>query len=117
MSYSVRFTCIAILACSVGIGCGDASRRQSKEIAVQTKQNIDDAVTQILESPDSAATNVAILIESLEAQARDYGGPFNKLLETAKSVQFELERSPDNLKVESELGRLTAAAEEVVNAM
>ncbi len=106
------------LICVVATGCGseNASAPKSSETAAAAKQQIDKAVSQITQSPATASNDLGLLLESLEAYARDYGGPFKDLLETAKSVQSELNGKPDQSKLESELGRLTAAANKLVDA-
>ncbi len=114
--FQAKPICIVMLVVPLFIGCagGSAPKPKTAEIANSAKANVDQTVEQILESPQSAHAEVGLLIESLEAHAREYGGSFKELLDTAKSVQSELSGKPDKERLESILGRLTAAANKLV---
>jgi len=116
--FQAKSFCVVLLFCSTFMGCGGGSAPKPKttEIATLAKSSVNSTAERIATSPKSASQEMALLLESLEAYARDYGGSFKELLATAKSVQSELSASPDQAKVESELVRLKGAADKLTES-
>ncbi len=102
-----RLACIAMLLLfsSVLPGCGGPSapppsETQKSEVA---KKTIDDFVAAAKKSPKMAAQNLTILMESLDAYANDYAGPYIELRDAAKELLSLYQSSAAKDKINAQL--------------
>ncbi|HAH49540.1 hypothetical protein [Gimesia sp.] len=115
-----RLACFAMLLLfsSVLTGCGGPSapppsETQKSEVA---KKSIDDFVAAAKKSPRTAAQDLTILMESLDAYASEYGGPYIELRDAAKELLALYQSSAAKDKIDAQLEVLQQKANALSSA-
>jgi hypothetical protein len=101
------------LAVCLGLpGCGPKASPPAKEkVAAETKTLVHQFVTKAKsQAPKAAAADLAVLLENLEARAKDQGGGYQKLLDAAKELQKTLQGSAARPQINQQLDELSQAA-------
>lgn len=99
-------------------GCGGESTPAptTAQIGTAVKERFDSFVETALKNPKQAATEMTILMESLDAYARDYGGAFVELRDMTKAAIPEVQKAKNKLELEGILGKLQAKANEIATS-
>tara|TARA_R110002074_G_scaffold228492_2_gene400175 strand:+ start:26 stop:403 length:378 start_codon:yes stop_codon:yes gene_type:complete len=99
--------CIALIMITfTATGCGG---RESSPPPTETEKSkvaqksIDDFIAAAKKSPKQAAQNLSILMESLEAYASEYEGPYIELRDAAKELLSLYQSSAAKDKIDAQL--------------
>ncbi len=115
IAFGKRLVCcsILILFTTALTGCGGPSApppSESKKSEVAQK-SIDEFITSAKKSPKSAAQNLSIMIESLDAYANEYQGPYIDLRDSAKELQSLYQSAASKDKIQAQLDVLKQKAD------
>lgn len=101
-----------VLLCFTLCGCGKKTSPppEQNEIANQAKALVKDFVESTKANPKNAANDAAILLESLEALANDFGEPYVALLEQGRVVEQKYQSKAPKAEIEAELAKLQELA-------
>lgn len=95
-------------------GCGgggpSAPPPSDTELGQMAKTRVNAFVEKAKARPATAASELALLLESLEAFAADRSGPYVELRDTAKQLQAMYQRKAPKQEIEGQLQKLTQQA-------
>lgn len=80
------------------------------EIGQMAKTRVNGFVQKAKAQPAKAASELTLLLESLEAFAHDQGGPYVELRDTAKQLQAMYQRKAPKQEIEGQLDKLAHQA-------
>ncbi|WP_339733306.1 hypothetical protein [uncultured Gimesia sp.] len=102
-----------ILLTTIFTACGGPSAPPQAEHTRNevAQKSVEEFVASAKKSPKGAAQNLSILMESLEAYASEFQGPYIKLNDTAKELQSLYQSSAAKDKIEAQLEALKQQAE------
>jgi outer membrane PBP1 activator LpoA protein len=104
--------CCLVLALFLA-GCGSdktAPPPSKSDVAAQTKAQVDEFVQKAKQNPQTAASDLELLIESLDARAADSGGAYGGLRDAAKELLAMYQRSAGQAEISGQLDKLSQAA-------
>lgn len=101
--------CVLFLA-GCGTGGPTAPPPSTTEIGQMAKTRVADFVQKAKTQPKTTASDLALLLESLDAFASQYGGPYVELRDTAKTLQGMYHRKANKQEIDTQLGKLTQQA-------
>ncbi|MEN6498589.1 MAG: hypothetical protein ABFD16_30155 [Thermoguttaceae bacterium] len=101
----------ALFLAGCGTGGPTAPPPSDTEIGQMAKTRVAEFVQKTKTQPKAAASNLALLLESLDAFAAQYGGPYVELRDTAKQLQGMYQRKASKQEIEGQLGKLTQQAD------
>lgn len=101
-----------VAVCLIAAGCGAKAPPPAKEkMAAETKTLVSQFVTKAkTQAPKAAASDLAVLLENLEARLKDQGGAYQQLVDAAKELQKTLQGSPARPQINQQLDKLSQAA-------
>ena len=116
MEYGRRLICgLAIVVLTTALtGCGGPpsspppSETEKSEVA---QKSIDDFIASAKKNPKGAAQQLSVLMESLEAYASEYQGPYIALRDEAKKLLEMYQNSADKDKINAQLEVLKQKAD------
>ncbi|WP_417388207.1 hypothetical protein [Gimesia sp.] len=115
-----QLLCMAVLLLfsSVLTGCGAPSsppptETQKSDVA---KKSVDEFVAAAKKKPKEAAQNLTILMESLDAYANEYEGPYIELRDAAKELLSLYQSSAAKDKIDAQLEVLQQKANALASA-
>lgn len=96
-------------------GCGRESSPPPSvsQVATTAKERLDGFVEAALKNPKQAGDQLTILLESLDAYAKEYGGGFVELRDMAKAMVPEVKNAKNKLELEGMLGKLQNKMNEI----
>ena len=113
MSHRVFALLCLVLACT--LGCGPTGNRgPAPDLSMMSKSvsdAVNDFVAQAKKSPAQAPQKLAILMESLEADARDFGAGFVTVRDAAQELKSLYERKAPTAEIDAQLDKLKAQAD------
>lgn len=111
---NARLSALLLLCALFPVGCGGGQSvppPSDTEIGQMAKTRVAEFVQKTKTQPKAAASNLALLLESLDAFASQYGGPYVELRDTAKQLQGMYQRKASKQEIEGQLGKLTQQAD------
>lgn len=112
--------CLALIMITCTLtGCGGResspppSQNEQSEMA---QKSIDEFIASAKKSPKTAAQNLTILMESLDAYASEYGGPYIELRDAAKELLSLYQSSAAKDKIDAQLEVLQQKASALSSA-
>ena len=102
-----------VLMTTVLTACGGPSAPPQAEHTRNevAKKSVEEFVASARKSPKTAAQDLSVLMESLEAYASEFQGPYIQLRDTAKELQSLYQSSAAKDKIEAQLDALKQQAE------
>ncbi|QDV49690.1 hypothetical protein [Gimesia fumaroli] len=105
------FTLVLLMTVLTACG-GPAAAPQAEHTRNEVAQkSVEEFVASAKKNPKNAAQNLSVLMESLEAYASEYEGPYIQLRDTAKELQSLYQSSAAKDKIEAQLDALKQQAE------
>lgn len=94
-----------LLLTSVLTACGGATAPPPSETArnESVKKSIDEFIAKAKKSPKTAAQNLTVLMESLDAYASEFEGPYIEVRDSAKELLSLYQSSAAKDKIEAQL--------------
>lgn len=111
---TARFAFPLLLCALILTGCGDGVPTvpppSDAEMGQMAKTRINEFIQKAKSRPATAASDLALLLESLEAFANDRSGPYVELRDTAKELQGMYQRKAPKQEIEGQLQKLAQQA-------
>lgn len=105
------FTVILMTAVFAACGGREAPPQSEHTRNEVAQKSVEEFVASAKKSPKEAAQNLSVLMESLEAYASEYEGPYIKLRDTAKELQALYQSAAAQDKIDAQLDALKQQAE------
>ena len=102
--------CVGLAILLAGCGPKTASRPSDADVASQAQALINDFVQKAKSQPDTGAQELELVLESLEAQAAEYGGAHEQLRDAAKELKSLYESSASQEEVNQKLDAMAQQA-------
>lgn len=101
-----------VLLTTIVTACGGTSAPPQAESTRNeiAKKSVEEFIASAKKRPKSAAQNLSVLMESLDAYASEYEGPYIQLRDTAKELQSLYQSSAAKDKIEAQLEALKQQA-------
>jgi hypothetical protein len=106
-----RLMLFPVLLAAMALGCGErAAAPTANETATTVRKSVQSVADRVVKAPRSASIELTMLLESLEAHAKQQGGEYEELFALAQEVKGKLGDKPTPQQVEAEFGKLTSKA-------
>lgn len=115
ITFGKRLVCCSILFLftTALTGCGGPSAPPPSETTKSevAQKSIDEFIASAKKSPKSATQNLSILIESLDAYASEYQGPYIELRDAAKELSSLYQSAASKDKIQAQIDVLKQKAD------